>query len=117
MAWQVAQQGDKYRIWTTLSDACITEWCTRQEVLAFIAEQYLQEYKEKVVEMYLMFPHYWPAREGGRRLIQDEEAKERYLEWLRTLSDAGDTYDAVLEKKYGEVMAELNRSQDVRGKT
>jgi hypothetical protein len=109
MTWQVAHRDSdkKYRIWSTISDSWITEWETKQGILTFIATSYLQEYKGKVVELYLEFPHNWPAREGGKRMIRDEEGSENYLAWLKTLSQSGDDYYETVEKKYNEVVKEL----------
>jgi hypothetical protein len=108
MTWQVAHRDNdkKYRIWSTISDSWITEWETKQEILTFLAASYLLEYKQKVVELYLKFPHHWPAREGGRRLILDEEGEANYLAWLETLSHAGDMYYDMVEKKFNEVTNE-----------
>jgi hypothetical protein len=108
MGWRVGyrEKDKKYRLWTTISDGWLTDWSTKKDIQGYIAEEYLWEYKKKVVEMYCRFPHHWPSKEGVRPMI-DEDASKRYGDWLGELSNAGDRYDEVLDKRFNEAMKEL----------
>jgi hypothetical protein len=111
MGWRVGyrEKDNKYRLWSTISDTWLTDWSPKKDIQRDIAQQYLWEYKKKVVEMYLDFPHHWPSSEGARLMV-DEEAGKRYRDWLEELINAGDRYYDVLDKRFNEVMKELESS-------
>src|SRR5947209_7451667 len=108
MGWRIAhrEKGDKYRLWSTVSDRWLTDWSTKRDIQRYITEDYLWEYKKKVIEVYLKFPHHWPSKERMAYIL-DEAGKEAYSAWLKTLIDAGDTYYELVENKYNEVVKAL----------
>ncbi len=110
MGWQLSRKGDQYRIWSTISDQYVTEWISREEVLACWYDDALMQFKKKVIEQYLKFPHFWGNRDT-HTLISDDAANERYGQWLHELSEKREeeAYYTFIDETFEKVRRERNK--------
>ncbi len=111
MGWEVAQKADKVRIWSTISDAWLTDWITRDEAIGFYYDNALLAFKKQVIQKVLSFPHYWPEHGKGRRaVIVNQEGSERYLAWMHELtSKSSEEYDAFINETFNAIMESIRR--------
>ena len=110
MSWQLSRKGDRYRIWSTVSDQYITDWMSRNEALAVWYDDALMSFKKKVIEQYLLFPHHWGDQDSGRTtIIMDDERKEKLQQWLVQLSatQTAEDYETLVDEMYEMVAQEL----------
>lgn len=109
MGWEIAQRADKFRIWSTISDAWLTDWITREEAVQLYYDDALMIFKKQIIEKYLAFPHHWTEQgPGWRTLIINEEGSERYLAWMRELSEKSEEeYEAFIDETFEGIMLTL----------
>jgi hypothetical protein len=108
MSWQLSHKDNQYRIWSTVSDQYITDWISQEEALAVWYDSALVDFKKKVIEHYLKFPHFWSDRDS-HGYIKDDVANERYGQWLHELSEMPDeeNYRQFVDEWYEKINAEL----------
>lgn len=108
MAWQLSRKDNLYRIWSTISDSWLTDWISREEALAVWYDSALMDFKKKVIEQYLKFPHFWSDRDN-HCYIKDDVANERYVQWLHELSEKqnGDEYYQFVDEMFEKIKTEL----------
>lgn len=105
MGWQLKhrEKDNKYRLWTTISDVWMTDWLTEDEIKEGIAEEYLYNYKEKVVKLYMTFPDHFVKRDNGLHytMFNNREGSQAYYDW-QTEAFKGD-YWTELDRKFSEL--------------
>jgi hypothetical protein len=108
MGWQIAQRAGKFRIWSTVSDAWLTDWLTRDEAIKFYYDDALLAFQKKIIEKYFSFPHHW-LQHDNRQVIINQEGSEKYLAWLSELMDKPDEeYAAFVNETFEQVMKDIN---------
>jgi hypothetical protein len=105
MGWKIAQQKGKFRIWSTVSDAWLTDWMTREEALKFYYDDALLRFEKQFIEKYLSFPHHWPEHGNGQRaVIVNQEGRARYLAWMHELTCKSDEeYSAFIDETFKQI--------------
>jgi hypothetical protein len=81
----------------------------RNEAIAFYYEDTLLQFKKKVIQQYFSFPHHWSDRDGSRygSVFVDEEASERYSNWLHDLLDKHDEeHEQYVNETFNNVLRE-----------
>lgn len=53
------KKDNKYRQWSTVVDAYVTDWLTRDEMLDYIEKRWKDDLKEKIKQERLNFPRGW----------------------------------------------------------
>ena len=109
MGWQIAQKAGKFRVWSTISDAWLTDWMTREEAIKFYYDDALMMFKKQIVEKCLSFPHHWPDHSGAyRKVIVNEEGSARYLAWMHELtSKSTEEYAAFVDASFERILREM----------
>jgi hypothetical protein len=109
MGWQIAQKAGKFRIWSTVSDAWLTDWLIREEAVKFYYDDALLAFKKQVIEKYLSFPHHWPDHDSDRmKVIINEEGSERYIAWMEELrGKTGEEYPAFINETFERIIKSI----------
>ncbi len=112
MGWKISQKNGKYRIWSTISDAWLTKWIDRKEVIKFYHEQDLLDLKKKTIERYLAFPHFYSDRNSIiSKFIVDTKRADNYSAWMEELTHKrGEEYYAFIDETYDKIMKELEET-------
>lgn len=110
MGWQIAQKDGQYRIWSTISDAWLGKWISREEALGVYHEHTLLEFKEKFIREYFTFPQLWTDRATGRRIPLSQEHNDAYDKWMDELvKKRGEAYAQFINETYEKIMRELEK--------
>ena len=114
MGWEIAQKAGKVRIWSTISDAWLTDWLTRDEALSFYYDDALLTFKKHVIKTCLSFPHHWPEHGNGRRAVCiNQEGSDRYLAWIKELASKPDEdYESFVDETFNTLLERLHRRED-----
>lgn len=115
MGWQIAHKAGKFRIWSTVSEAWLTEWLTREEALSFYYDDALLSFKKQIIEKCLSFPHHWPEHaNGSRAVIVDEEGSKRYLAWMHELTHKSkEEYVPFINETYEHMLRDIQQAIDI----
>lgn len=114
MGWTIAEKKGKYRIWSTNSDTWLTDWMSREEAITCYYQRSLYDFREKIIEQYLLFPHHWCRHDSGK-IIYDDERNEAYSKWAEELlHKSGDEYYAFIDAKFDEIMKKLKIEEQNR---
>jgi hypothetical protein len=111
MSWEASQKDGKYRIWSTISDAWLTDWIDRNEAIKLYYDCTLLGFKKKIIEQYYKFPHFWVSHDSNNcNIIYDEEGHRRFVEWMQLLNSKKDPdeYYKLIDEIYEKIMKTLN---------
>ncbi len=111
MGWEVSQKDGKYRIWSTISDAWITDWISRKEAIRFYYDDAFMSFKKKIVEQFYKFPHMWSDYDSNScNYIDDEEGYTRWKEWMALLNATTEPeeYVKLIDEIFDKISKGLN---------
>lgn len=112
MGWQIAQKDGKYRIWSTISDAWVSDWIRREEVLRLHHQYEVLELKQQMIKEYHTFPALWTDRVTGKRLPLSQDQSKAYSEWMDELASKHDEeYGHFINETYDKIMKELEKTE------
>src|SRR5437660_1748520 len=101
MSHLLSKKGNKYNVWTTISDGWLSEkWLTETELKSWMAKQAEQKYKKDLIRDLWLFPYGWTMK--NREVLRiDEETRNAHFEWEMQLLDCEtkEEYDKMLDKK------------------
>lgn len=98
---------DLYRIYTTVSDGWLTDWLTRNEVLRFMYQDRLRDFKVGIIEMCQNFPDMRIIK-GTHQVFVDNAGRDVLAAWRKKLSNCtkinpqtatDEDYDVASEKR------------------
>lgn len=101
---QYREKDKKWRLWTTISDGWLTEWLTEQEMKEELAYDFQTDYKLRVIESYMTFPHGYFDKKTQKRLT-DFDKVQAFTEWHLKVLKMDDYYEQV-DAKFLEVKGE-----------
>jgi len=110
VSWRIAQKGSKFRVWSTISDAWLTDWVERDAVTRLYHEIALLDFMEKIVEFDMRFPGQCWDRDGIK--IEDEEREQAYEAWLgKSITKGHAVYVAAIDEQYREIMKRIESKE------
>lgn len=105
MGWRFDKKGDKYRIWSTITDSYLTDWYSRKEILAYMYRYRIQDFKKDIIELYMSFPDKRRTMEGNKIHIE-QERRETHSAWVQHLlyDLEGKEYEIEIERMFNEAL-------------
>lgn len=92
----------KWRLWSSISDAWLTDWLTEDEMKQEIAAEHVLRYKLSVIEALWTFPYGYYEKDTHKRLHNADDAHKAFLDWLSKASQSDD-YCEQVNKKFDEM--------------
>ncbi len=109
MSHLLSKKGNKYKVWTTISDGYLMDqWLTEAELRSWMAKQAERNYKKKLIEDLWLFPYGWVMRDR-EVLMTDEDTRKAHYDWAMKLCHCPteEEYDAMLNEKLTELTKDL----------
>ena len=76
MGRMLSQRGNKYRLWSTISDSYLTKWLTRDEMVDCLARKMILDVHRNIEDLKKNFPADFVNKETKKIYWPDEAEKE-----------------------------------------
>lgn len=104
MGWRFEQKDDKFRVWSTVVDDYLTDWLDRSQVLEYIYESRLRQFKKEIIEVSLTFPDK-TMRVESNIFHSDMTRRDVHTKWIKALHLLkGDTHDTEIDRAFQEAL-------------
>lgn len=103
MGRQIRTNGDKWEVFSTISDTVVATFDSKQEIAQWMAKDELYRGKLKAIETLMTFPAHWVI--DGK---YNNGSSRKYYSWIEGVYDRaekgeGNWYEMV-DKKFDELM-------------
>ena len=97
------ESDQKYRFWSTVVDAWLTDWLDRDGCLHYLYERWLREFQKSFIKEYFCFPHNWCDKD--RTLHKNDVGWDLHRKWIEQLFEkAEDEYDEFIEARFKDAL-------------
>ncbi len=105
MSHLLSKKGDKYNVWTTVSDGYLSKkWMTEAELKSWMVKQAERDFKKEVVKRLWLFPNGWVMKDR-QYLEAPEGTLDAEYQFIKNLCECKteEEYDAMLDEKFKEL--------------
>lgn len=109
MGLEVSRKGDKYRIWSTISDEWRTGWVDRKGAIRFIYDEALYGFKLEIIKKYFSFPQGSIDHDSNRtKYITNQEGYAKYAQWFEEMMlKPVEEHERIVDETYNRIVQEL----------